>query len=126
MAKDIRNDDTDECDVITARLVEECAREEESCLYTSTAFYIWLRWLKGFRAALWVGAAVGSGLAASHILQGDPAFKVTMAFAALAGVCCRALAARSSLMRQFRITLLPQVASKTCRENCVGLRKPGR
>jgi hypothetical protein len=33
-----------------------------------------------------VGAAVGSALAASHIIRGDPAFRVTMAFAALAGV----------------------------------------
>jgi hypothetical protein len=85
VAKDIRNNDTSHGDVI-ARLVEESRREEENCLYTSTAFFIWLRWLKGFRAALWVGAAVGSGLAASHILRGDPAFRVTMAFAALAGV----------------------------------------
>jgi hypothetical protein len=67
-------------------LTAECRREEENCLYTSTAFFIWLRWLKAFRAALWVGAALGSGLAASHILRGDPAFRVTMAFAALAGV----------------------------------------
>jgi hypothetical protein len=86
MAKDIRNNDPSDCNVIVAPLVAECRNEEENCLYTSTSFYIWLRWLKGFRAALWVGAAVGSGLAASHILRGDPAFRVTMAFAALAGV----------------------------------------
>jgi hypothetical protein len=67
-------------------LIAECRREEENCLYTSTLFLIWLRWLMGFRAALWVGAAVGSALAASHIIRGDPAFRVTMAFAALAGV----------------------------------------
>ena len=86
MAKDIRDDDPRHCNVIVAPLVDECCNEEDNCLYTSTSFYIWLRWLKGFRAALWVGAAVGSGLAASHILRGDPAFRVTMAFAALAGV----------------------------------------
>jgi hypothetical protein len=86
MAKDIRDNDSGDCDVIVAPLVEECRNEEENCLYTSTSFYIWLRWLKGFRAALWVGAAVGSGLAASYILRGDLAFRVTMAFAALAGV----------------------------------------
>jgi hypothetical protein len=86
VAKDIRNNDTDDCEVITARLVEDCRQEEHNCLHTSTSFFIWLRWLKGFRAVLWAGGAVGSGLAASHILRGDPAFRVTMAFAALAGV----------------------------------------
>ena len=86
VTKNIRNDDPGDCQVITDRLIRECRREEENCLYTSTEFFIWLRWLKGFRAALWVGAAIGSGLAASHILRGDPAFRVTMAFAALAGI----------------------------------------
>ena len=45
MAKDIRNPDTQECinDPRTARLVKECRRQEESCLYTSTTLYIWLR-----------------------------------------------------------------------------------
>jgi hypothetical protein len=38
------------------------------------------------RAALWVEAAVGSALAASHILRGDPGMKLFMAAAALAGV----------------------------------------
>lgn len=91
MAKNIRPDDTSNCEPIAARLITECRREEDNCLYTSTGFFIWLRWLKAFRAALWVGAAVGSGLAASHILRGDPAFRVTMAFAALAGVLLPAI-----------------------------------
>jgi hypothetical protein len=91
VAKDIRPDDPGDCEPITARLIAECRREEENCLYTSTAFFIWLRWLKAFRAALWVGAAVGGGVAASHILRGDPAFKVTMAFAALTGVLLPAI-----------------------------------
>ena len=86
MAKNLRDDDPGNCNVITARLIAECRREEENCLYTSTAFFIWLRWLKAFRTVLWVGAAVGSGLAASHILRGDPAYRVTMALAALAGI----------------------------------------
>jgi hypothetical protein len=86
VAKNLRDDDPGNCNVITARLIAECRREEENCLYTSTAFFIWLRWVKAFRAVLWVGAAVGSGLAASHILRGDPAYTVTMAFAALAGI----------------------------------------
>ncbi len=88
MAKDFRNDDSPDCQLSAAKspLVAECAREEENALYTSTSFFIWLRWLKTFRAVLWVGAAGGSVLAASHILRGDPTFRITMAAAALAGV----------------------------------------
>lgn len=69
-----------------AELVAECAREGENCLYTSTSFYIWLRCLRWMRGALWVGAAVASALAASHILRGDPSNRIWMAGAALAGV----------------------------------------
>lgn len=71
---------------MTAALVAECAREEENALYTSTIFFIWLRFLKGVRAALWVLAVLGSTLAASHILRGAPNMKLIMATAALAGV----------------------------------------
>jgi hypothetical protein len=91
MAEDFRDDDPNRCEVISTRLIAECRREEANCLDTSTSFFIWLRWLKGFRAALWAGAAVSSALAASHILSGDPAFRVTMAFAALAGVLLPAI-----------------------------------
>jgi hypothetical protein len=72
-------------------LVAECAREEENALWTSTTFFIWLRFLKGVRALLWVGAAVCSTLAASHILRGDPDMKFVMAIAALAGVILPAI-----------------------------------
>jgi hypothetical protein len=67
-------------------LIAECAREEENALWTSTIFYIWLRCLKLFRAVLWVGAVVCSAVAASHILRGDPQFRILMALAALGGV----------------------------------------
>jgi hypothetical protein len=71
VAENLRDNDPSHCGLIAARLTAECRREEENCLYTSTAFFIWLRWLKGFRAALWAGAAIGSVLAASYILQGQ-------------------------------------------------------
>jgi hypothetical protein len=67
-------------------LVAECAREEVNALWTSTIFLIWLRFLKLFRALLWVGAVICSAVAASHILRGDPEFKILMALAALGGV----------------------------------------
>ena len=51
MAEDIRNPDTQECinDLRTACLVKECRRQEESCLYTSTTLYIWLRQARQIR-----------------------------------------------------------------------------
>lgn len=67
-------------------LIAECSREEENALWTSTIFYIWLRFLKAFRAILWVGAVICSAVAASHILRGDPEFRILMALAALGGV----------------------------------------
>ncbi len=88
MAKDIRNDDPADCKLIAMKsaLIDECAREEENALYTSTSFFIWLRFLKAIRAAIWVGGAIGSVVAASHILQGDGGAKLIMAAFALAGV----------------------------------------
>jgi hypothetical protein len=70
---------------INTALIAECAREEESALYTSTTFYIWLRFLRFVRASLWVTGAICSIVAASHILRGDPDMKLIMALAALGG-----------------------------------------
>ncbi|MGO4621986.1 hypothetical protein AB4Z34_12985 [Ensifer sp. 2YAB10] len=49
MAENIRTEDTNTRDVITRRLAEiraEALRQEESCLYTSTAIYGWLGTVK--------------------------------------------------------------------------------
>jgi hypothetical protein len=88
VAKDIRPNDPAAGDLAAAKaaLIAECAREEENALYTSTNFFVWLRFLKGARAMLWVGAAVCSVLAASQILRNDPDQKILMAAAALAAV----------------------------------------
>jgi hypothetical protein len=88
MAENLRHDDSPESglNVAQASLIAECEREEESCLYTSTSFFIWLRMLKHIRTALWVGGAVGSIGAASSILRGDQGHPIIMAGLALAGV----------------------------------------
>ena len=92
MAKDLRDHDPADGGVIMKdALIAECAKEEENALYTSTNFYIWLRFLKGFRAALWLGAAVGSVLAASHILRGSEDAKLMIATCVLAGVLLPAI-----------------------------------
>ena len=45
MAENIRKPNTTDClkDERTSEIVAECRRQEESCLYTSTTLYIWLR-----------------------------------------------------------------------------------
>lgn len=87
MAKDIRNNDTADRSVavIKAALIQDCKREEENCLYTSTTLFIWLRTLRWIRSFLWVMAAAAAVLAANHILRGDPDYKIFMAGAAVAG-----------------------------------------
>ena len=72
-------------------LISECAREEENALYTSTTFFVWLRFLRFLRAALWTLAALAGTLAASHIIQGDPDKRLLYAAAALAGVLLPAI-----------------------------------
>ena len=67
-------------------LIRECTREEENCLYTSTSFFVWVRCLRWVRGALWIGAVAASAVAASHILRGDPSYRILMAAAALGAV----------------------------------------
>ena len=88
MAKDLRHDDSNEdrLNEVCAALVLECEREEENCLYTSTSFFIWVRCLRYVRAILWIGAVAASAVAASHILRGDPSYRILMAAAALGAV----------------------------------------
>ena len=66
--------------------MRECAREGENCLYTSTSFLIWVRCLRWVRGTLWIGAVAASAVSASHILRGDPSYRILMAAAALAAV----------------------------------------
>ncbi len=87
MAEDLRHDDTvDGLRNAHAALIAECEREEESCLYTSTSFYIWLRMLKVIRAALWVLGAIGSIVSANGILRGQQGYSIILAGFAIAGV----------------------------------------
>lgn len=87
MAENLRDDDPpNDLRSVRAALVEECRREEESCLYTSTSFYIWLRALRTTRAVLWVLGAFSSIVSANSILRGQQGFEILMAGLACAGV----------------------------------------
>jgi len=50
------------------RLIDECLRQEESCKYTSTIFYIWLRSIRFWKKALIVLPIIFGGLATWSIL----------------------------------------------------------
>ena len=72
----------------TQELVQECRRLSESCLYTSTAFYIWLRKLRWWRGFFVVTPLILGGVAGSKLLIFDgPNSKSVAAIAAfLAGL----------------------------------------
>lgn len=88
MAEDIRTGDTGNGGLSAAHeaLKRECAEQSRNALYTSTTFYIWLRWLRRFRAAIWIAAVAASGAAASTALSKYLGLEVLVAGLALLGV----------------------------------------
>src|SRR5712691_1317665 len=73
----------------TSHLIDECKRQSESCLYSSTALFIWLRWLRCIRVTYILAAAVLGSIASSKILLNTDAtaHKGTIALLAfLAGI----------------------------------------
>lgn len=73
----------------TTETINECKRLSESCLYTSTSLFVWLRCLRWFRIGFIIFNALCGGLAGWSILKAsaDPEYKVIGAvFALLAGV----------------------------------------
>ena len=70
-------------------LIAECRRQEESCLYTSTMLYIWLRWSRRIRRIFVVLPIVLGGLATWSVLD-HPEDKtltgIAATFALLAGL----------------------------------------
>ncbi len=91
MAEDIRNPDTPMglADPRVEPLVRECRRQEESCLYTSTTLYIWLRQTRLIRRIFVVAPAVFGALATWSVLD-KPELTLlvwsTASFALLAGL----------------------------------------
>lgn len=70
-------------------LVKECKRQEESCLYTSTTLYIWLREARIWRAIVIVVPIIFGAIASWSVLNRPDvewALWVTAAAGLLAGV----------------------------------------
>ena len=74
-------------DELTQHLIEECKRQEESCLYTSTTLFEWLKSLRQWKVAFVVAPIILGGLATWPLLAQQPDFAwVTGACALLAGI----------------------------------------
>jgi hypothetical protein len=65
----------------TESLISECRKAEESCLYTSLSFLIWLRHLRIIRIALNAGAVICAALAGWKALANQ--YEMAMAVFAL-------------------------------------------
>ncbi|MFZ6681993.1 SLATT domain-containing protein [Undibacterium sp. Tian12W] len=64
-------------------IVKECKRQEESCLYTSTALFEWLKEVRHWRTAFIVLPIVAGSIAGAKILMKDPGWEWVTAIAAL-------------------------------------------
>lgn len=71
MAEDIRgsNPDTRLIEDRRKAIIAECRRQEESCLYTSTTLYIWLRRVRRQKQFFVAAPIVIGGIAGLSILQ---------------------------------------------------------
>jgi hypothetical protein len=69
----------------TEALADECARQEENCLYTGVSFTIWLRGIRIFRAFCLIAPVILGALATwQFVVKTLPGFGVVCAF--LAGI----------------------------------------
>ena len=71
----------------TRNLVDECKRQEESCLYTSTTFFEWLKSLRYWRIVFVVAPIILGGVATWPLLAKQPDYQwITGLCALLAGM----------------------------------------
>jgi hypothetical protein len=71
----------------TEKLITECKRQEESCLYTSTTLFEWLKSLRQWRVAFVIVPIILSALATWKLLTKDPGYEwITGVCALLAGL----------------------------------------
>lgn len=71
MAEDIREPNTDPRVIEDRRkaVIAECRRLEESCLWTSTTLYIWLRWVRHQRQFFVAAPIIIGGVAGLSVLK---------------------------------------------------------
>ena len=64
-------------------IINECKRQQDSCNYTSTALYSWLKEVRVYRVAFITLPIVFGSVASAKILLKEPAFDWVTAIAAL-------------------------------------------
>lgn len=71
MAEDFRGPDSDRDTIVARRraIIAECRRQEESCLFTSTTLFVWLRRVRWQSRAFVAAPLVLGGLAGLSVLQ---------------------------------------------------------
>ncbi len=71
----------------TQNLIEECKRQEETCLYTSATLFEWLKSLRRWKVAFVVAPIVLGGVATWSVLARRPDYEwITATCALLAGL----------------------------------------
>jgi len=71
----------------TEKLIDECKRQEESCLYTSASFFEWLKSLRRWRVAFVVVPIILGAVATWPLLIQDVGYEwITGVCALLAGI----------------------------------------
>ena len=81
MAEDLRTSDSDACNVETRRreIVKEALRQSESCLWTSTMLFTWLRLVRIQHKAVILLPIILTGLAGfSYVKEWMPAWGVAL------------------------------------------------
>jgi hypothetical protein len=74
-------------DARTKNLIEECKRQEESCLYTSTTLFEWLKSMRFYRVLFVVAPIILGGIATWPIFKQQPGYEwLTGLCALLAGI----------------------------------------
>lgn len=68
----------------TQEIINECKRQEESCLYTSTALYGWMKEVRVWRVVFIVLPIVAGSVASAKILLKDQSYEWITAMAAMA------------------------------------------
>ncbi|MGY6249076.1 SLATT domain-containing protein [Bosea thiooxidans] len=73
MAESLRKPDSDQGDLTAERrreIVAEALRQSESCLYTSTALFEWLKWVRRYHRFFVAAPIVLGGVAGLTVLKG--------------------------------------------------------
>lgn len=64
-------------------IIDECKRQEDSCLYTSTALYEWLKTVRIWRVVFIVVPIIAGAFASARILLRDPTYDWIVAVSAM-------------------------------------------